>query len=147
MQYTDLQIVGLVGAVTASGPPVLDLNDLASDQALGVTMASFTIDENHNRSSVRDRLLDVKQTSSGRLQFSVDTLATKILMCNDSSGIPTAYGVEIAPGAALPVAGNFQGKSNLQTRNITVKREVVVSAGTFQSPQLVSGRTVFAREI
>lgn len=138
---TDLQTVGLVGAITASGLPVLDINDLASDQALGVTMPSFTIDENHNRSSVRDRLISVEQNGSGNLKILVDTLATKILLCNNSAGIPTAYGVEIAPGAALPVASNFNGKSVLKTQSITVRHEVIVSAGTFQSPQLVSRHT------
>ncbi|KAJ3788489.1 hypothetical protein GGU10DRAFT_238506, partial [Lentinula aff. detonsa] len=54
----------------------------------------------------------------------LDTLATRILLCNSSSGTPTAYGVEIAPGAALPVASNFQGKAILRTENITVKREL-----------------------
>lgn len=100
-------------------------------------MPSFTIDADHTRSSVRDRLIDVNQSTSS-LQFTLDTLATKILLCNSSNGSPTAYGVEIAPGAALPVASNFQGKAILPTQNITVKQEVIISAGVFQSSQLVS---------
>jgi choline dehydrogenase len=115
---------------------------------LGVSLNSFTIDENHNRSSVHERLLNVQQSSSGRLQFSLDTLATKVLLCNSTS--PTAYGVEIAPGAALAVASNFQGKTTLQTKQVTAKHEVIVSAGAFQSPQLVSVACLqcitFARE-
>ncbi|KAG6805313.1 hypothetical protein H0H87_004625, partial [Tephrocybe sp. NHM501043] len=67
--------------------------------------------------------------------MSLDTLATKLLLCASGSG-NSAYGVQIAPGAALPVASNFNGKANLNLKNVTAKHEVIVSAGTFQSPQL-----------
>ncbi|KAJ3930929.1 MAG: hypothetical protein NXY57DRAFT_267621 [Lentinula lateritia] len=135
--FLDAQTVAFFATLTAAGlPPILDLNDLASDQAIGGTMPSFTIDADHTRSSVRDRLIDVNQSTSS-LQFTLDTLATKILLCNSSNGSPTAYGVEIAPGAALPVASNFQGKAILPTQNITVKQEVIISAGVFQSSQLL----------
>ncbi|KIK68546.1 hypothetical protein GYMLUDRAFT_35990 [Collybiopsis luxurians FD-317 M1] len=135
--FLDVQTVAFLATLVANGlPPVVDLNDLASDQAIGATMPSFTIGANETRSSVRDRLISVNQSTSS-LHFALDTLATKILLCNNSDGSPTAYGVEIAPGAALPVASNFQGKASLNTQNITVRREVIVSAGVFQSPQLL----------
>ncbi|KAF8882009.1 hypothetical protein BD779DRAFT_1408282, partial [Infundibulicybe gibba] len=57
----------------------------------------------------------------------LDTLATKILLCEDEGGNPTAFGVEVAPGAALAVASNFKGKSTLTTRKITARREVILS--------------------
>ncbi|KAJ3815181.1 alcohol oxidase [Lentinula aff. lateritia] len=135
--FLDAQTVAFFATLTASGlPPILDLNDLAFDQAIGGTMPSFTIDADHTRSSVRDRLINVNQSTSS-LQFTLDTLATKILLCNSGNGTPAAYGVEITPGAALPVASNFQGKAILPTQNITVKHEVIISAGVFQSPQLL----------
>ncbi|KAJ3843490.1 alcohol oxidase [Lentinula raphanica] len=136
--FLDVQTVAFFATLVAAGlPPILDLNDLVSDQAIGGTMPSFTIDADHTRSSVRDRLVNVNQSESASLHFALDTLATRILLCNSSSGTPTAYGVEIAPGAALPVASNFQGKTSLWTENITVKHEVISSAGVFQSPQLL----------
>ncbi|THU87572.1 hypothetical protein K435DRAFT_681480 [Dendrothele bispora CBS 962.96] len=136
----DLQTVALFGALGITDVPLIDFNTIANDDALGGSLLSFTIDENHNRSSVRERLLDV-QANSGRLTFSLDTLATKVLMCNNTDGVPTAYGVEMAPGAALAIAGNFKGKVDLgpMLQNVTVKHEVIVSAGVFQSPQLLSG--------
>ncbi|KAF8882001.1 GMC oxidoreductase-domain-containing protein [Infundibulicybe gibba] len=135
----DVQLVALVAALNLAGLPVLDLNTRVGVNAIGINMPSFTIDEHHNRSSVRERLLAVEQSSGGRLSFLFDTLATKVLLCDGEGGNPTAFGVEVASGAALAVAGNFQGKSSLMTRNITVRHEVIISAGTFQSPQLLSG--------
>ncbi|KAF5389671.1 hypothetical protein D9757_004128 [Collybiopsis confluens] len=139
--FLDAQTAAFLATLTVAVlPPILDLNDLASDQAIGNTMPSFTVGANETRSSIRDRLVGVNQSTSS-LHFALDTLATKILLCQDSDGSPTAYGLEIAPGAALPVASNFQGKLNLNTQNITVRHEVIISAGVFQSPQLLMVRT------
>ncbi|EEB92432.1 hypothetical protein MPER_09058 [Moniliophthora perniciosa FA553] len=46
----------------------------------------------------------------------MDTLCDKGLAVHSTDGVPTAYGVEYAPDAALPVASNFQGKSDLKTK-------------------------------
>ncbi|KAF5371724.1 hypothetical protein D9758_003404 [Tetrapyrgos nigripes] len=137
-KFLDVQTVAYFAALAISDVPLIDFNVTSNDDAVGGSLPSFTIDEHHNRSSVRERLLDVEQ-SSGRLTFSLDTLATKILMCNGTDGKPTAYGVEMAPGAGLAVASNFNGKVDLDPilRNVTVRREVIVSAGVFQSPQLL----------
>jgi choline dehydrogenase len=114
------------------------MNSAANVAAIGIGNPSYTIDENHNRSSVRDRLVHVKKSSHGKLRFALDTLATKVLMCKTGpGGSPIAYGVEIAPGAALAVASNFKGKRHLKTKTVTVRHEVIISAGVFQSPQLV----------
>lgn len=79
----------------------------------------------------------MQQSSPGRLVFQFDTLASKVLLCNSRQGT-SAYGVQIAPGAALPIANGFHGKVNLKTKTVTARHEVIVSAGVFQSPQLVS---------
>ncbi|KAJ7661181.1 hypothetical protein B0H17DRAFT_953721, partial [Mycena rosella] len=101
---------------------------------------SFTIDDHHNRSSVRDHLVRVKKSSHGRLQLALDMLATKVVMCDPGSGgSPVVYTVEIAPDAALPVASNFDGKERLETDLITARHEVIISVCVFQSPQLLSG--------
>jgi hypothetical protein len=52
-------------------------------------------------------------------------------------------GVEITPGAALDVAGNFKGKQSLKTKLITVRHEVIISAGVFQTPRLVRFNNYF----
>lgn len=106
--------------------------------SVGFSFGSATTDENHNRSSVREFLLQTQDASDGRLSFALDTLATKILLCEDDDGKPSAYGVQVAPGAALAVASNYNGKGELKTKDVTARKEVIVSAGVFQSPQLVS---------
>ncbi|KAG6854501.1 hypothetical protein C0991_006103 [Blastosporella zonata] len=134
----DAQVSALVSALPQQGPPIDDLNALASDGSVGVNGPSATIDENHIRSSVHERLQSVNAASPSQLQFSLDTLATKVLLCsNGTGGATTAYGVQIVPGAALPVASNFHGKASLKGRSVTAKYEVIVSAGVFQSPQLL----------
>ncbi|KAL0069216.1 hypothetical protein AAF712_003579 [Marasmius tenuissimus] len=137
-KYLDAQILGLAAGLVANAlPPILDINSRAEDGAIGGTMISFTIDEHHTRSSVRERLVDVRDKNSGRLTFMQDTLATKILLCNGTDGVPTAYGVEYAANEALPVASNFRGKSDLKLATVKARREVIVSAGAFQTPQLL----------
>ncbi|KAG6876710.1 hypothetical protein C0992_012048 [Termitomyces sp. T32_za158] len=111
-----------------AGLPILDLNSLSADSASGFGIPSSTTDNQHLRSSVRDRLAAVLQSQSGKkLHQALDTLATKILLCNSSSTV-TAYGVQIAPGAALPIASTFNGKVPLNVQNVTARHEVIVSA-------------------
>lgn len=134
----DPQFNDIINTIAASGPALNDTNSAANVESIGVGNPSYTIDGNHNRSSVRDRIIQVQQSSGGKLTFSPDTLATKVALCDPGAGgAPTAYGVEIAVGAALPVANNFYGKTQLKTTIVTARHEVIVSAGVFQSPQLV----------
>ncbi|KAJ7859302.1 hypothetical protein B0H14DRAFT_3630110 [Mycena olivaceomarginata] len=134
----DPMLNDIVNTIAASGPALDDTNSAANVEAIGVGNPSYTIDEHHNRSCVRDRLLEVQHRSKGKLTFAPDTLATKVALCDPGAGrSPTAYGVEIAVGGALAVGSNFKGKQKLNIRLVTVRHEVIVSAGVFQSPQLL----------
>ncbi|KAJ6561960.1 GMC oxidoreductase-domain-containing protein [Mycena capillaripes] len=138
--FLDAQRDDIVNTLVTFGPTIDDANSVANDAAIGVANPSYAIDEHHNRSSVRDHLVDVKKSTRGKLQFALDMLATKVLLCEkETGGSPVAYGVEIAAGAALAVASNFKGKQLPKTEVITVRHEVIISAGVFQSPQLLSG--------
>lgn len=134
--FLDPQITALVASLQLAGLPILDLNSIAGDGSSGVNSPSATVDEHHIRSSVHERLQSVLSSSSGLLHLLSDTLATKLLLCNSTNGV-SAYGVQVSPGAALPVASNFAGKTTLNLQTFTARHEVIVSAGTFQSPQLL----------
>ncbi|KAJ6500686.1 alcohol oxidase [Mycena sanguinolenta] len=139
LDIVDPQLLTIFSSLTLSpNPPIIDLNDLAEDGSVGINTPSFTVDENHVRSSVYNRLTAVNESTSG-LNITLNTLATKILLCQGSDGLPTAYGLEFVRNAALPVAGNFQGKEDLDGRvqSVMARHEVIVSAGVFQSPQLL----------
>ncbi|KAJ6507693.1 alcohol oxidase [Mycena vitilis] len=138
-QFADPQLQDIFGTLATSGGVTIDdLNSAANDAAIGNAVPSYTMDEHHNRSSVRDHLVEVHERHPTQLRFALDTLATKVLLCTDGTGgDPIAYGVEIARGATLPVARNFNGKSQLKTEVVTVRHDVIISAGAFQSPQLL----------
>ncbi|KAJ7455758.1 hypothetical protein FB451DRAFT_1564794 [Mycena latifolia] len=137
--FHDAQLLDIVDTLVASGGPTIgDINSPANDLAVGLGVPSYTLDEHGNRSSVRDYLASAKGTGDGNLRFAFDTLATKVVMCDPGAGrSPATYGVEISRGAALAVASNFEGKTDLQTELVTVQHEVIISAGVFQSPQLL----------
>ena len=126
------------GLLAAASPLIPDINSLSDNLATGVGINSNTIDENNVRSSVYNRLKDVQAAHPDRLHFAFDTLATKVVLCQaGNSSQPRAIGVEVARGAGLPVQSGFNRTEDLKTETIYAKREVIVAAGVFQTPQLV----------
>ncbi|KAI5896058.1 uncharacterized protein SCHCODRAFT_02663917 [Schizophyllum commune H4-8] len=127
---------GLLSAAS----PIPDINSLSNNDATGVALNPNTIDEHNVRSSVYNRLKEVHAAHPDRLHFAFDTLATKIILCKGEDGAqPKAIGVEVARNAGLPVQSDFHRKKHLKTEKIFAKREVIVAAGVFQTPQLLSG--------
>ncbi|KAJ7142294.1 GMC oxidoreductase-domain-containing protein, partial [Mycena epipterygia] len=136
--FLDTQFLSVINTIASSGPAIADVNSIANVGAVGVGNPSYTIDNTRNRTSVRSRLTDVQVSTRGKLSISYSTLATKIALCTPrGGGLPTAYGVDIAVGGAIAVASNFNGKGRLNQKLVTARHEVIVSAGVFQSPQLV----------
>ncbi|QRV82826.1 GMC oxidoreductase [Ceratobasidium sp. AG-Ba] len=139
-QWLDLQLIDILTNIMTSVLPVsfTDYNNNLNDGKEGGAAVIATKDPAHNRSSVRDHLVNTRTSLPQRLNFATDTMATKVLTCADSSGQARAYGVEAATGEALlPVARKFTGKKTLQTKQYLAKYEVVVSTGAFQTPQLL----------
>ncbi|KAJ6504990.1 hypothetical protein C8R45DRAFT_1180913 [Mycena sanguinolenta] len=139
----DTQFLDLItNAITAVAPVNGDdyNGDPSNDGVEGGAAVILTKDAAHNRSSVRDHIVATQAAYPQQLFLQTDTMATKILTCAGSDGTPVAYGVEAASGKALiPVHRMFAGKppGGLNTTVYTAKREVIVSAGTFQTPQLL----------
>jgi choline dehydrogenase len=110
-----------------------DPNDwrLVEANAVGVRYTPLTTD-NHARTGTRERLLEVKKKHPDRLRVETDALATKVLFDAQNRAI----GVEYRKGAKLyrthgaPVA---QG----ETRTAHASREVILSGGAFNTPQLL----------
>ncbi|KAF8170651.1 hypothetical protein K438DRAFT_1982527 [Mycena galopus ATCC 62051] len=138
----DLQLLDILTNIITAVTPVAgtDYNgDPANDGVEGGAAVILTKDSAHNRSSVRDHIIATQAVHPNNLFLQTDTMATKILTCAGTNGMPVAYGVEAASGQALiPVHRMFAGKpaGGLQTKVYTAK-EVIVSAGTFQTPQLL----------
>ncbi|KAJ7710989.1 hypothetical protein B0H14DRAFT_2646052 [Mycena olivaceomarginata] len=122
--------------INASGPVIEDINSHLPLPHFGRGLSSSTSDTTGHRSSIRDRLDVVAANSTDKLTIMTNTLATKVLLCR-SGGDVVAYGLSVAPGAKLPIAQGSSGKQDLNETRIVAKREVIISAGVFQSPQLL----------
>ncbi|KAI4519917.1 hypothetical protein K525DRAFT_204955, partial [Schizophyllum commune Loenen D] len=128
----------MTGLLSAATPLIPDINSLSNNDATGVAINPNTIDEHNARSSVYNRLKAVKSAHPDRLHFAFDTLATKIVLCQGEDDTqPKAIAVEVARNVGLPVQPKFHRKKHLKTEKIYAKKEVIVAAGVFQTPQLV----------
>jgi choline dehydrogenase len=104
-----------------------------------MTSLSNTVNATNERSSVKERLHQVQRDHPRKLTFALGTLATKVLLCqpHGHSQAPRAYGLQVASNASLPVSDQFTGKVELDFTEYYARHEVIISAGLFQSPQLV----------
>jgi choline dehydrogenase len=109
------------------------------DQQSSLFAMSFHSTERGHRSSPRDYVMATKNDPAKYpLTLSLNTLVTKVLF--DTSGtVPKATGVEVMKGAALYRADPKYDPSKKApaTEKIMAKREVIISGGTFNSPQIL----------
>ncbi|KAI1428609.1 GMC oxidoreductase [Xylaria sp. FL1777] len=94
---------------------------------------------NGGRYSSRDYIQAAQQNASIPLTVSLNSLATRVLFdTTAAAAVPRATGVEYLEGKSLYAADSRRAASATGTRKtVTARREVIVSGGTFNSPQLL----------
>ncbi|WP_444897137.1 GMC family oxidoreductase [Microbulbifer sp. SSSA005] len=128
---------GLEGALEKiiSGNLRLDINhwDVASGQE-GPFIAPMAADSRNRRTSVREYLLDTQSVYPNLLHIRTNSLATRVLFEGN-----TAVGVEFLEGASLYKADPYHDESGTAgvLRQVRANREVILSGGAFNSPQLL----------
>ncbi|KAK0710194.1 choline dehydrogenase-like protein [Lasiosphaeria miniovina] len=151
-------LVSVLRAVSTSlgqdGAAILDnlsadvnyLSSAARDQAQGVWADTLHATAKMRRSSSRDYILNTTNAVDARgsqkypLFVQLNTLATKILFSSPSGSQqqPKATGVEFLQGAHLYGADpSFNASARGTPGRAHARNEVIISAGAFNSPQLL----------
>ncbi|VBB83559.1 Putative GMC oxidoreductase [Podospora comata] len=120
--------------------------DPARDQSVGVFGSAVHSDENARRFSSRDLVLETASalTAAGKKKYplwiQLNTLATKVTFrdINHPHRKPKATGIEYLQGQSVYRADPRNTASNNGTwGRAFARKEVIVSGGTFNSPQLL----------
>jgi choline dehydrogenase-like flavoprotein len=111
----------------------LDPNDwrVVKEDAIGLRYAPLTT-KNHCRVGSRERLLDVAAKHPDRLRIVLNALATEVLF---DAG--RAIGVEYVEAARAYGADPNPVPSTASRRQVFAAREVILSGGAFNTPQLL----------
>jgi choline dehydrogenase-like flavoprotein len=112
----------------------LDPNDwrLVRDDAVGLRYTPLTT-KGHRRVGARERVRDVARRHPKRLQIVLNALVTKVLFDDEQR----AVGVEYLHGARLYRAHSRPSDAPGEVRTIRASREVILSGGVFNTPQLL----------
>lgn len=111
-----------------------DPNDsrTARENAVGIRYTPLTT-HNHARFGARERLLDVARRYPDRLRIVLNGLAAKVLFDENNR----AVGIEYLEGPNLYRAHDRPSEEPGAPRKILASREVILSAGAFNTPQLL----------
>lgn len=97
----------------------------------GMCFAPLTTNQ-HRRSGTRERILDVAARHPDRLELRLHALATRVILEEGR-----AVGVEYLEGAHLYGADPAFAPGAGKARRVLARREVILSGGAFNSPQLL----------
>lgn len=113
---------------------LLDPNDsrTCGEDAFGLRYLPLTT-HGHARNGARERLLDVQKRYPDRLRVELNALATRILFDDENRAI----GVEYLKGEKLYRAHANPNDSTGERKSIFASREVILSGGAFNTPQLL----------
>jgi len=112
----------------------LDPNDwrTVKENSFGMRYTPMTT-RNHARVGSRERVLEVAARHPKRLKIELNALATRVLL----DGSHRAIGVEYLKGERLYRAHARPSDHPAETRQIYASREVILSGGAFNTPQLL----------
>ncbi|MEM9101908.1 MAG: GMC oxidoreductase [Pseudomonadota bacterium] len=119
-----------------SGNFGLDINNFnVAKGEEGAFLTPLAVNEFRQRHGVRELLLETQQKYPGKLTIKTNALATRILLDEQN----TAVGVEYAEGQHLYRADAQWSPNAIPTalKQIRASREVILSGGAFNSPQLL----------
>lgn len=115
-----------------------DINRLDADRY--ATPLLFVLPEaihSGNRSSITDHI-NGAILASYPLTLSLQSLATRVLFDEQLDGRPKAVGVEYLKGEGLYSADSrYDSSQSGQLKTVKANREVIVSGGTFNTPQIL----------
>jgi choline dehydrogenase len=111
-----------------------DPNDwrLVRENAVGVRYTPLAT-RRHARMGTRERVMETAQRYPDRLKVELDALATRVLFDEHNR----ATGVEYLKGARLYRAHGQPATSQGELRQARARREVILSGGAFNTPQLL----------
>jgi choline dehydrogenase-like flavoprotein len=111
----------------------LDPNDRSMNGKAGLCYAPLATDD-HCRFGTRERLLEAEEETGGRLRIELHALVTRLLFAPDGG----AAGVEYRKGPNLYRASPLSGGAGEgELRVLKARREVILAAGAFNTPQLL----------
>lgn len=140
---TDLKLNMPMNDLLQRDPNVLSADRDTTSSIYGLVQHQYS---NGGRYSSRDYIQAAQKNTSVPLTVSLNSLATRVLFdtagsskCGSSSAsAPRATGVEYLEGKSLYAADSRRAASATGTKKtVTAKREVIVSGGAFNSPQLL----------
>jgi len=113
---------------------LLDPNDwrIVKENSIGLYYMPLTT-KDHARVGSRERVLEVASQHPDRLRIELDALATRVLLDENQR----ATGVEYLKGARLYKAHANSSTSPGVLRRANARREVILSGGAFNTPQLL----------
>ncbi|MBO3191642.1 FAD-binding protein, partial [Dermatophilus congolensis] len=128
--------------LTAKGT-LFDPNDPAAVEATrtGACLVPQS-SRNGHRYGTRDRLLDAAPRLTRHLFFQTDALVERITFDRGRTNRPRATGIDLVISPRAYGASPIQHRINTDQRNknrrhITARREIIVAAGAFNTPQLL----------
>ncbi|KAI0406844.1 GMC oxidoreductase [Xylaria palmicola] len=140
---SDLNLTMSISDLLQRDPNVLSTDRDTTSSVYGLVQHQYS---NGGRYSSRDYIQAAQKDTSVPLTVSLNSLATRVLFdttasskCGSSAaGTPRATGVEYLEGKSI-YAGDSRRASGATgvKKTVTAKREVIVSGGTFNSPQLL----------